>query len=37
MVDVYTADQSLRATLGKEQRKKMVNSFSATDSKGNPV
>jgi LysM repeat protein len=37
MVDVYTADQSLRATLGKEQRKQMVNSFSATDSKGNPV
>ena len=37
MVDVYTADQSLRSTLGKEQRKQMVNSFSATDSKGNPV
>ena len=37
MVDVYTADQSFRASLSKEQRKKMVNSFTAEDSKGNAV
>jgi len=32
--DLYIADVNLRSSLSKEQRKKMVNSITATDSKG---
>ena len=35
--DFYTADASLRSSLNKEQRKRMVRSFTAVDSKGNAV
>jgi len=34
MKDLYINDVKLRSSLGKEERKKMVNSFTATDSKG---
>ena len=35
--DFYTADASLRSSLNKEQRKRMVRSFTGVDSKGNAV
>jgi len=34
IIDLYMNDVNLRKSLDKEQRKKMVNSFTATDSKG---
>ena len=33
----YASDASLRSSLNKDQRKRMVNSFTAVDSKGNAV
>mgnify|MGYP005818524695 CR=1 FL=1 len=35
--DFYVADATLKASLNKEQRRRMVNSWTAVDSKGNAV